>query len=189
MIGDLERTIPITDMNTQETFDGYQNLSFDTKKILEELITDSVDYKNIVLKEKNLFIGEILGKGQFGIVYLGSYVKNRKSLHVAIKTMYGDSKEQDVRAFLKEILRMKKFNHPNVLLTFGLVLRSNMPLAVMPYMKFGDLKGYISNKTIVSMCISCYLNRKRKHSVTSFFLSFYIGYNVKRSITICFRHC
>ncbi|CAD5124506.1 DgyrCDS12786 [Dimorphilus gyrociliatus] len=147
---DLERTIPITELNSPETFDGYQNLSFDTKKILEELITESNDnFKSVVLKEKNLFVGEMLGKGQFGIVYLGRYVKNRKSLVIAIKTMQGNSKEQDVRAFLKEILRMKKFNHPNVLSTFGIVLRSNMPLAIMPYMKFGDLKCYISDKSVV----------------------------------------
>ena len=55
----------------------------------------------------------------------------------------------DVESFMEEVMRMKGFQHRNVMSTIGLVLRDNQPFAVLPYMKNGDLRAYISDQTKV----------------------------------------
>ena len=57
---------------------------------------------------------------------------------------------EDIEAFLEELLRMRTFSHPNVLSMLGFVMRDNKPYAVLPYMKHGDLKTYISDAHNVS---------------------------------------
>ena len=55
----------------------------------------------------------------------------------------------DVESFLEEVMRMKGFQHRNVMTTIGLVLRDNRPFVVLPFMDKGDLKTYISDQTKV----------------------------------------
>ena len=57
----------------------------------------------------------------------------------------------ETRQFMDEALRMKEFDHPNVLCLVG-VSRDydGMPLVVLPYMRHGDLLSYIRNESNVS---------------------------------------
>lgn len=57
----------------------------------------------------------------------------------------------DVECFLEEVMRMKGFQHRNVMTTIGLVLRDNRPFVVLPFMDKGDLKTYISDQTKVCL--------------------------------------
>ena len=47
--------------------------------------------------------------------------------------------------FIEEVLRMRNFNHKNVLNMFGLVIERNLPQVVMPYMANGDLRSFVAN--------------------------------------------
>lgn len=51
----------------------------------------------------------------------------------------------DISAFINELLRMREFNHHNVLNMIGMMLKDNQPYAVLPFMANGDLKEYIAD--------------------------------------------
>jgi len=57
----------------------------------------------------------------------------------------------EVRRFVDEAVRMKEFDHPNVLSLIGVALDfDNLPLVVLPFMRHGDLLSYIRNEAHVS---------------------------------------
>ena len=57
----------------------------------------------------------------------------------------------EVRRFVDEAVRMKEFDHPNVLSLIGVALDfDNLPLVVLPFMRHGDLLSYIRNESHVS---------------------------------------
>jgi len=61
----------------------------------------------------------------------------------------------EVRRFVDEAVRMKEFDHPNVLSLIGVALDfDNLPLVVLPFMRHGDLLSYIRNESNVSS--TCY---------------------------------
>ncbi|CAF1388189.1 unnamed protein product [Adineta steineri] len=96
---------------------------------------------------KNLIIHEKVGQGCFGDVYRGELKQNKnKSLEVAIKV----SRDQNVSSmheFLYEANRMKDFSHRNILSLIGVTWDpSRKAMVLLPYMKNGDLKSYISNE-------------------------------------------
>ena len=55
--------------------------------------------------------------------------------------------ENDIQNALKEILKMKDFNHPNVMTLIGVCRATEMsggaPSIIMPYMARGSLLGYL----------------------------------------------
>ncbi|UJR25877.1 hypothetical protein I4U23_007227 [Adineta vaga] len=96
---------------------------------------------------KYLTLAEKIGQGCFGDVYRGELKQtDNKSLEVAIKVLR-DQNVASMHEFLFEANRMKDFSHPNVLSLIGVVwdpVRKAMVL--LPYMKNGDLRSYISNE-------------------------------------------
>ena len=102
--------------------------------------------KNRQINRKKITLYEKVGQGCFGDVFRGEFQSNdRKTMEVAIKL----SRDQNVSMleFLSEANRMKDFNHPNVLSLVGVSwdpIRKAMVL--LPYMKNGDLRSYISNE-------------------------------------------
>ena len=52
--------------------------------------------------------------------------------------------------FLHEAAVMKKFHHPNVLSVFGVSMDGNTPCIILPLMKNGDLKDYLTHNMTVS---------------------------------------
>ena len=59
-----------------------------------------------------------------------------------------DTKE--LREFLEEATIMKDFKHPNVLSLYGVVITQNKPHVLLPFMAYGDLRGYVNNARNVS---------------------------------------
>jgi len=61
------------------------------------------------------------------------------------------SSATEVRRFVDEALRMKEFDHPNVLSLIGVALDfDSLPLVVLPFMRHGDLLSYVRNESNVS---------------------------------------
>jgi len=85
--------------------------------------------------------------------WLNKLNKERKNNNIII-CMFADnsgSYATEVRRFVDEALRMKEFDHPNVLSLIGVALDfDNLPLVVLPFMRHGDLLSYIRNEAHVS---------------------------------------
>ena len=76
-----------------------------------------------------------------------------------------------MRRFIDEALRMKEFDHPNVLSLIGVALDfDNLPLVVLPFMRHGDLLSYIRNDANV-----------RQSYMAFWRLGSYVGRGVARS--------
>ncbi|KAK3610541.1 hypothetical protein CHS0354_008977, partial [Potamilus streckersoni] len=107
----------------------------------------------LIINRNRLRVGDIIGKGHFGCVLTGylTLPGDKVDILVAIKTLHKKNlRDIDVDAFLREIMIMKEFDHPNVLRLLGLCLgRNDMPLMVLPFMEHGDLLSYIRDDTNV----------------------------------------
>jgi serine/threonine protein kinase len=99
------------------------------------------------INPKYLTLAEKIGQGCFGDVYRGELKQNdTKSIEVAIKVLR-DQNVASMHEFLFEANRMKDFSHSNVLSLIGVAwdpIRKAMVL--LPFMKNGDLRSYISNE-------------------------------------------
>ena len=57
----------------------------------------------------------------------------------------------DVVEFLREAVRMRTFDHPNVLELKGISLDENlMPMVILPFMEGGDLRAFVKDNFDVS---------------------------------------
>lgn len=86
--------------------------------------------------------------GEFGVVYKG-YLKSVMMDTVAIKTLKGIFVTAiDIQNVSAEILKMKKFDHPNVMPLIGVCMGpsdsdASGPCIVMPFMAKGSLLDYL----------------------------------------------
>ena len=129
--------------------------SVSSSELLREMLGD------VLIEKEKLFIGKLLGEGEFGYVYKGKLSfpgedeEKQNVTDVAvkcIKTAYRTPDESE--ALVQEGLRMRKLNHPNVMGLIGICL-SNFthaseprtdepsPLVVLPYLPNGDLRNYL----------------------------------------------
>ena len=114
---------------------------------------------NVAIEKQNLQIDKLLGEGEFGFVYKGRLKfgeqENNKFFEVAIKSIKAEyQSNEEIKNFIKEGLRMKELNHPNVMGLIGICL-SNLqnssnelslnisPLVVLPFMPHGDLRNHL----------------------------------------------
>ncbi|KAK2152664.1 hypothetical protein LSH36_322g03037 [Paralvinella palmiformis] len=104
----------------------------------------------VVIPKDHIEIGEIIGHGHFGCVYVASLRDdcNGIATKVAVKTLQGDDFPPHlVTSFLEEGVVMKKFDHPHVLRLLGVgVGDKDEPMVIIPYMSNGDLRSYVRNK-------------------------------------------
>lgn len=85
---------------------------------------------------------KILGKGEFGTVYLAYWNKTP----VVVKIMNKDLTNKKENLFLKELEIMTKLHHPNILQIFGYI---QDPFGiVMEYIDNGELLDFINSKFI-----------------------------------------
>ena len=100
------------------------------------------------INRKHLAIREKVGQGCFGDVYRGQLQLNehKKTMEVAIKVSH-DRNSSSMHDLLFEANRMKDFSHPNVLSLIGVSWdSSHKAMVVLPYMKNGDLRSYMTNE-------------------------------------------
>uniref|UniRef100_A0A915KU05 receptor protein-tyrosine kinase n=1 Tax=Romanomermis culicivorax TaxID=13658 RepID=A0A915KU05_ROMCU len=102
------------------------------------LVPNSIKIDSTAVDKKN-----IIGMGHFGVVYKGEYRKPDGSVvTVAIKTLKIGM--GNVQQCIDEGVRMKLFDHKNVLSLIGLTFDEfNQPLIITPFMTHGDLLSYL----------------------------------------------
>uniref|UniRef100_A0A8C2D0J9 Tyrosine-protein kinase receptor TYRO3 n=1 Tax=Cyprinus carpio TaxID=7962 RepID=A0A8C2D0J9_CYPCA len=107
--------------------------------------------QDVLISERLLTLGRMLGKGEFGSVreaFLKS--ENNSGQKVAVKVLKTDiNSSSDIEQCLKEAAYMKDFHHPNVIKLIGVSLhrraqqRLPVPMVILPFMKHGDLHTYL----------------------------------------------
>lgn len=115
---------------------------------------DDDDYAHVMaakdyeISRDDLVLDDIIGQGQFGDVYSGTYtMKNSQQLAVAIKTYKVElEKEQDdatrSEKFLEEAYLMKQFEHPHIIKLMGIVT-SAPTYIIMELAPYGELRSYL----------------------------------------------
>ncbi|KAL2099093.1 hypothetical protein ACEWY4_005573 [Coilia grayii] len=107
--------------------------------------------RDVLIPERLLTLGHMLGKGEFGSVR-EAYLKMEDSSvqKVAVKVLKTDiSTSSDIEQCLKEAAYMKDFHHPNVIQLIGVSLhrrlhqRLPVPMVILPFMKHGDLHTFL----------------------------------------------
>lgn len=67
---------------------------------------------------------ELLGSGQYGFVWKGTWTRGTKTIDVAVKELKYDHElpEAEKLKFLQEAVTMGQFRHPNVALLCGIIV-------------------------------------------------------------------
>uniref|UniRef100_A0A8C9TS35 Tyrosine-protein kinase receptor TYRO3 n=1 Tax=Scleropages formosus TaxID=113540 RepID=A0A8C9TS35_SCLFO len=123
-------------------------LLVDTLGISDEL---RAKLQDVLIPEKMLTLGHMLGKGEFGSVREAFLKMEDNSVQkVAVKVLKTDiTTSSDIEQCLKEAAYMKDFHHPNVIQLIGVSLhrrpqqRLPVPMVILPFMKHGDLHTFL----------------------------------------------
>ena len=113
-------------------------------------IVDDGDYstpagKDYELCRLRLTLDDIIGEGQFGDVFKGSYrTKDDQIIAVAIKTCKIESEGHMGDKFLEEAYIMQQFEHPHIIKLIGVC--SDSPIwIVMELAKHGEMRAFLQN--------------------------------------------
>ncbi|KAK1158783.1 tyrosine-protein kinase receptor TYRO3-like isoform X2 [Acipenser oxyrinchus oxyrinchus] len=116
-------------------------------------ISDELKEKlqDVLIQERWLSLGRLLGKGEFGSVREANLKREDGSVkRVAVKVLQSDvNSSADIEQCLREAAHMKDFDHPNVIKLIGVSLQSRtpqrlpVPMVILPFMKHGDLHHYL----------------------------------------------
>uniref|UniRef100_A0AAR2J6P4 Tyrosine-protein kinase receptor TYRO3 n=1 Tax=Pygocentrus nattereri TaxID=42514 RepID=A0AAR2J6P4_PYGNA len=107
--------------------------------------------RDVLIPERLLTLGHMLGKGEFGSVREAFLKMEDGSVQkVAVKVLKTDiNSSSDIEQCLKEAAYMKDFHHPNVIQLIGVSLhrrpqqRLPIPMVILPFMKHGDLHTFL----------------------------------------------
>ncbi|KAM9466367.1 tyrosine-protein kinase receptor TYRO3 [Clarias gariepinus] len=107
--------------------------------------------QDVLISERLLTLGNMLGKGEFGSVREAFLKMEDSSVQkVAVKVLKTDiTSSSDIEQCLKEAAYMKDFHHPNVIQLIGVSLhrrpqqRLPIPMVILPFMKHGDLHTFL----------------------------------------------
>uniref|UniRef100_A0AAQ5XRL9 Tyrosine-protein kinase receptor TYRO3 n=1 Tax=Amphiprion ocellaris TaxID=80972 RepID=A0AAQ5XRL9_AMPOC len=133
---------------------SFSRSAADQENTLDSLgINDELKNKlqDVLIPERLLTLGHMLGKGEFGSVR-EAFLKSEDSSvqKVAVKVLKSDiTSSGDIEQCLKEAAYMKDFHHPNVIQLIGVSLhrrpsqRLPIPMVVLPFMKHGDLHTFL----------------------------------------------
>ena len=94
------------------------------------------------IPRKELEKKSIIGKGEFGEVWLGEY----KGKKVAMKTMKDISDEKGLMQFLTEASVMTSLHHPNLVSLIGISLNENPIYLITEFMAKGSLVDYLRSR-------------------------------------------
>ena len=129
-------------INKAETI-NYYNSDFNIIKKFYEIIKKEIGYiKFNDYYEKQ----EIIGKGKFGIVYLGIHKKTGKKVAIKIINKFLLKKEEDKELIKNEIDIMKLCNHPNIIKLLDHFENSEYIYIIMEYLSGGTLTQYIKKR-------------------------------------------
>eukprot|EP00040_Diaphanoeca_grandis_P034500 m.213989 g.213989 ORF g.213989 m.213989 type:complete len:910 (+) comp33167_c1_seq1:210-2939(+) len=95
------------------------------------------------IPRKELQCVRVLGKGQYGEVYLAKWTKTKQM--VAVKLAQGHVSLKDASDFLGEAEIMAPLRHKNILNLIGVAIRKKPWLIVLEMCEYGDLRDVLTN--------------------------------------------
>ena len=105
---------------------------------------------------------EELGQGEFGVVLraIATELPNCEPLLcVAVKVMRQGQDQSAKNAFIRESMRQKDLDHPNVVRMLAVCLVAEPYMIILEYMSFGDLKSLLrrckANATVLTLSHYC----------------------------------
>ncbi|KAF7258576.1 hypothetical protein EG68_04236, partial [Paragonimus skrjabini miyazakii] len=106
--------------------------------------SNDLELKRLEIPRENIVLEQVLGEGQFGDVYKGSYQKSlgAERIVVAVKTCKMESSVDERKQFLEEASIMNEFNHPHIIRLFG-ICSDNPIWLVMEYAPLGEMRHYM----------------------------------------------
>lgn len=115
--------------------------------VFDEEIISLFALSNKLIAPEYLNQGDLIGKGNFGLVYKGTLEQqDGEPINVAIKTLQNFN-STGLNSFLQEAVVMKDFDHSNVMKLIGLVFpKQEAPLLILPFMSNGDLLDYVRDE-------------------------------------------
>nr|XP_047138954.1 ephrin type-B receptor 1-B-like [Hydra vulgaris] len=95
------------------------------------------------LNQSDLHLGELLGSGEYGDVFLGHLCKSNETKLVAVKILKPNSEKRARDDFLSEAAILGQFVDPNVIKLEGIILKSDSNMIVLEFMPNGSLDAYL----------------------------------------------
>ncbi|PRP74849.1 tyrosine-protein kinase [Planoprotostelium fungivorum] len=121
------------------------------KRMMEEEM-QRLNVSDLMLDD--VVVGEVIGHGNFGEVYRGSW----NETIVALKGIKAVNSIEDAE-IRKEIILLKKLNHPNVVNLLGVTTHGSRFLMVLEYLEGGSLDRYLqknqrdlNDNNLISFC-------------------------------------
>jgi serine/threonine protein kinase len=103
-------------------------------------------FANREVDRRKIRLGDEIGQGHFGVVFraVAEQLPNCDPLQsVAIKVMRQGQSASSVNSFIREGMRHKDLNHPNVVQLLGVCLTQEPYMIILEYLSFGDLKSLL----------------------------------------------
>ncbi|XP_078346190.1 fibroblast growth factor receptor 3-like isoform X2 [Oculina patagonica] len=118
---------------------GSQNVDFESQETEEDY---EIDLKRLEIQDV------VLGQGEFGIVYKGSYhCEDEKVINVAVKQLKDNTSVSDKVALLSEIQMLKLAGrHPNIVNLVGACTQDEKILLVTEFVPGGSLEALLIRK-------------------------------------------
>uniref|UniRef100_A0A8C3G060 Tyrosine-protein kinase n=1 Tax=Cyclopterus lumpus TaxID=8103 RepID=A0A8C3G060_CYCLU len=115
-----------------------------TKKSGVVLLNPVVKDKKWILNHEDVVLGELLGKGNFGEVFIGTL--QRDKMPVAVKTCKEDLPPELKIRFLSEARILKQYDHPNIVKLIGVCTQRQPIYIVMELVPGGDFLSFLRKK-------------------------------------------
>lgn len=134
----------VNSMNRNTNANGFSEKDYD------EIDDDGDDYatpsaQNRELSRSRLTLDKIIGEGQFGDVYRGTYrTLDDSLLAVAVKTCKPESEKIMGESFLEEAYIMKQFDHKHIIQLIGICSQSPYWI-IMELARHGELRAFLQN--------------------------------------------
>ncbi|XP_077944681.1 tyrosine-protein kinase Fer isoform X2 [Gasterosteus aculeatus] len=122
---------------------------FSTKQVITKksgvvLLNPVVKDKKWILNHEDVALGELLGKGNFGEVFIGTLQRDKTP--VAVKTCKEDLPPELKIRFLSEARILKQYDHPNIVKLIGVCTQRQPIYIVMELVPGGDFLSFLRKK-------------------------------------------
>ncbi|KAL6096390.1 fer [Pungitius sinensis] len=122
---------------------------FSTKQVITKksgvvLLNPVVKDKKWILNHEDVVLGELLGKGNFGEVFIGTLQRDKTP--VAVKTCKEDLPPELKIRFLSEARILKQYDHPNIVKLIGVCTQRQPIYIVMELVPGGDFLSFLRKK-------------------------------------------
>eukprot|EP01147_Barroeca_monosierra_P005467 gene5467-7168_t len=129
-----------------------KNLLRSEQKIREEMVQRfgydpslSPRYESLKVPRANIIIGAEIGRGGFGIVFVGQMRSGDKERKIAVKLLKEDVAQDQQDTFLYECRLLAMLDHPCILKIIGVQVDSKPVLLLTEFMQHGNLVTVLRN--------------------------------------------